>query len=75
MEENIMNPRSSKPIEPNNEEFWDYFAEPHTIPAGWDVSAFFTQEQEYLHDYDMTSDLPNTISSSNTSHEQTEDPF
>jgi len=41
-----MKPRSPKPIEPHAEEFWDYFAEPHTIPAGWDVSAFLIQSKK-----------------------------
>jgi len=70
-----MKPRSPKPIEPHAEEFWDYFAEPHTIPAGWDVSAFLYPEQDNLRDYDIMSNSPNTISSPNAAHEQTKDPF
>jgi hypothetical protein len=41
-----MNPRKTKSIETDPVVEPDPFREPHTIPAGWDVSAFYPPEQE-----------------------------
>lgn len=46
-----MNTQSQSTLEPTGGPDLNPFGEPHTIPLGWEVSAFFTPELEALHLY------------------------
>lgn len=58
---------------PPSGDIWDSFYEPRTIPAGWDVAAFYTPQQKTLRGHKMMADLSKNTSLSKTTHEHTKD--
>jgi hypothetical protein len=48
-----MAPKKTSVIDPMAEGHPDPFADPRTIPTGWEVSAFYGPEQSYPYQPDM----------------------
>jgi hypothetical protein len=44
------------------------FETPHTIPGGWDVSAFYPPEQNNTNAYGALPDMPPSAGLANTPH-------
>jgi hypothetical protein len=48
------------------------FEGPHTIPGGWDVSAFYPPEQNNTNAYGARPDMPPSAGLANTPHGHTQ---
>jgi hypothetical protein len=46
-----MNPKAKNSDESDASQYYEFFNEPQTIPAGWEVSAFYAPERENINRY------------------------
>jgi hypothetical protein len=51
LKELTMDPKKNDHPEPSAGDYPDPFSEPHTIPSGWDVTAFSTSERNSSSQY------------------------
>jgi hypothetical protein len=57
--------------EPNVSKMLDPYSNPRTIPGGWDVSAFFTPENDNIETYGDTSQQSKSNTAMTGKHERT----